>query len=342
MIQIERLRELSDILSVRRYPISFRDLLARVDYSEATLKRYIRRLRDNGAPVRYDTDAHGYILDKADDAPRQLPGYWFNISELHALLAINELIHQLGPGLLKTELVPIRKRIETLLAARGGSVREITRRIQFVGFGARTCCPMTFRTVATALIKQTRLTLCYHSRTKDKKLDRTVSPHRLFYYRGNWYLAAFCHYRDALRTLALERMSHVARIDTACCNVDEQQLTDHFFSSFGIFAGRPTAEAVLQFSREASRWVAEEKWHPDQKGHFLPDGRYELHLPYGDERELVMEILRYGPDVRVIAPDSLKQEVCHRLKKALSLYANTSLKKNEKKIIPGSRDDLTG
>ena len=325
MIQIERLQELSDILSARRYPITFRDLLARVDYSEATLKRYIRRLRDNGAPVLYDPDGRGYILDKTHDAACQLPGFWFNISELHALLAINEIIHQLGSGLLKTELVPIRKRIESLLASRGGSIREITRRIQFIGMGVRTCCPIAFRTVATALIDQTRLTLCYHSRTTDKKLDRTVSPQQLFYYRGNWYLAAFCHSRNALRTLALERMSRVTRIDTACCNVDEQQLTDHFFSSFGIFAGQPTAEAVLQFSRQAARWVAEETWHPEQKGHFLSDGRYELQLPYGDERELVMEILRYGPDVRVIAPESLKQEVRNRLKQALEQYEAGSI-----------------
>ena len=78
-MQIERLRELVDILSVRRYPIKFRDLLARVDYSEATLKRYIRRLRDHGAPLHYDADTRGYILEKTDDAALQLPGFWFKI-----------------------------------------------------------------------------------------------------------------------------------------------------------------------------------------------------------------------------------------------------------------------
>ncbi len=307
-------------MSVRRYPIPFRDLLARVDYSEATLKRYIKRLRDNGAPLFYDPGAQGYILDKAHDTVLQLPGFWLSISELHALLAINELIHQLDPGLLKSELVPIRRRIEKLLATRGRSTKELTRRIKFLGIGIRACCPMAFRTVATALIRQTRLTLCYHSRVENKKLDRTVSPQRLFYYRGNWYLAAFCHTRCALRTLALERMSNVSRIETACRRVDEKKLDDHFFSSFGIFAGHPVAEAVLRFSRKAARWVAEGKWHPDQQGGFLSDGTYELRLPYADQRELVMEILRYGPDVRVMAPKSLQQEVRSRLEQALGQY----------------------
>lgn len=327
-MQIERLRELIDILSVRRYPIKFRDLLSHVDYSEATLKRYIRRLRDSGAPILYDTGAQGYILDKTDDAAVQLPGFWFNLSELHSLLAINEIIHQLTPGLLKAELVPIRKRIENILSAHGGSTEELSRRIQFIGIGNRMCHPTAFSTVATALIQRTRLQLSYHSRVEDKKRHRTVSPQRLFYYRNNWYLASFCHSRCALRTLALERMSHVSQIETACLEIDEQTLNDHFFSSFGIFAGRPTAEAVLLFSHEAARWVAEEKWHPDQEGIFRSDGSYELHLPFADQRELVMEILRYGPDVRVMAPESLKQEVCKRLKKALDQYEN---KTDEKK-----------
>lgn len=319
-MQIERLCELVDILSARRYPIKFKDLLSRVDYSEATLKRYIRRLRDSGAPLRYDAGGQGYILDKTDDAALQLPGFWFNLSELHSLLAINELIHQLSPGLLKAELVPIRRRIESLLAVRGGSTEELTRRVHFIGIGMRMCRSTAFNTVATALIRRTRLKLYYHSRAADKKRNRTVSPQRLFYYRNNWYLAAFCHSRCALRTLALDRMRHVNQIETACLEIDAQKLDAHFFSSFGIYAGPPTAKAVLLFSREAARWVAEEKWHPDQKGKFLSDGSYELHLPFAEQRELVMEILRYGPDVRVLAPGSLQQEVRNRLAQALEQY----------------------
>lgn len=319
-MQIERLRELIDILSARRYPIKFKDLLSRMDYSEATLKRYIRRLRDSGAPLLYDTEAQGYILDKTEDAALQLPGFWFNLSELHSLLAINEIIHQMTPGLLKAELVPIRRRIESLLAARGGSTEELSRRIQFVGIGMRMCRSTAFSIVATALLQRTRLHLSYHSRVENRKRNRTVSPQRLFYYRSNWYLAVFCHTRGGLRTLALERMRHIRPMETACLEIDAQKLNDHFFSSFGIFAGRPAARAVLLFSREAARWVAEEKWHPDQKGKFLSDGSYELHLPFADQRELVMEILRYGPDVRVMAPASLQLEVRNRLAQALEQY----------------------
>ncbi len=149
---------------------------------------------------------------------------------------------------------------------------------------------------------------------------RHVSPQRLIYYRGNWYLAAYCHTRRSLRTLALERMSEIVPQEAACREIDEEKLRDHFTASFGIFAGRPEQEAVLVFSRESARWVAEEQWHPNQQGRWLDDGSFELRLPYADQRELVMEVLRYGSDVQVAAPVELQQAVRERLELALRQY----------------------
>jgi len=49
--------------------------------------------------------------------------------------------------------------------------------------------------------------------------------------------------------------------------------------------------------------------------------RYELTVPYADERELVGEILRHGPDVEVVGPDSLVEVVRERLERAAGRYA---------------------
>jgi predicted DNA-binding transcriptional regulator YafY len=46
-----------------------------------------------------------------------------------------------------------------------------------------------------------------------------------------------------------------------------------------------------------------------------------LSVPYRDSRELVMEILRHGPHVKVIAPESLRKEVAKQLSAALGQYA---------------------
>jgi predicted DNA-binding transcriptional regulator YafY len=66
--------------------------------------------------------------------------------------------------------------------------------------------------------------------------------------------------------------------------------------------------------------VADEVWHPEQEGRQLPDGSYELRIPYRDSRELVMDILRHGAHVEVLEPESLREEVKKELAKTLDRY----------------------
>ena len=77
---------------------------------------------------------------------------------------------------------------------------------------------------------------------------------------------------------------------------------------------------MLRFSAEAARWVAREKWHSRQEGDFNEDGSYTLTIPYADETELVMDIMRHGADVEVLAPDTLRQAVHRRLSDAAAQY----------------------
>ena len=77
---------------------------------------------------------------------------------------------------------------------------------------------------------------------------------------------------------------------------------------------------MLLFSSERARWVAEERWHRDQQARFREDGSFELRIPYDDPRELAMDILKYGPDVEVLRPASLRREIRTRLTAALARY----------------------
>ena len=100
----------------------------------------------------------------------------------------------------------------------------------------------------------------------------------------------------------------------------EKQLDAHYTNSYGIFAGKPKHTAVLRFTPERARWVADEHWHPQQQSNILADGSYELRIPYSDSRELVMDILKHGADVEVIEPEELRREVMEHLRQAAEKY----------------------
>jgi len=149
-----------------------------------------------------------------------------------------------------------------------------------------------------------------------------LSPQRLVHYRDNWYLDAFCHWRGALRSFALDTLRRVKPLAQKAKEVSERALDAHYASAYGIFSGRPKAKAVLRFTPERARWVRHECWHPEQRLEELPDGGIRLTIPYADERELVMDILRHGRHVAVEAPASLRQRVAEEVAALMATYRN--------------------
>jgi predicted DNA-binding transcriptional regulator YafY len=123
-----------------------------------------------------------------------------------------------------------------------------------------------------------------------------------------------------LRTFALDAIRDLKQLDAPAQEVDKDELDCHFANSYGIFSGQARYLAVVRFTAHAARWVASEAWHPKQHSRWLDDGRYELTLPYANPSELLMDLLKYGPDVEVVSPPELRQAMVERLRGALKNY----------------------
>lgn len=84
-----------------------------------------------------------------------------------------------------------------------------------------------------------------------------------------------------------------------------------------------------------ARWVAEEHGHPNQISHWR-DGAYGLQAPYSEPTELVMEILRFGPKVKVLAPEALRRVVAERPRVALGQYESPAPAGSQAREPPGT------
>ena len=321
MNSFHRIYQLHRILASHRLPVSRKVLEERLECSRATILRTIETLRYTfNAPLEYDRERNGYYYDNQDGSAFELPGVWFDADELYALLTAQQLLEQIQPGLLGAQLKPIKGRLEKILAAQNLGNREIANRIRILSMMGRNKTIRYFQQVASALLQRQQLDMIYYTRSNGGQTSRTVSPQRLTHYRDNWYLDAWCHKREALRSFALECIKKAAPIELAARDIAEAELDEHFASSYGIFAGKANHIAVLHFTAERARWVADEQWHPQQQGTFLPDGRYELRIPYANETELVMDILKHGAAVEVIAPESLRQSIVKKLHEMQKIY----------------------
>ncbi len=325
MSKVERLYHLHNILSQRRTPISRHDLMDRLGCSQATLYRLVAELRDFlGAPLEQDPETRGFYYDRSYDQPFELPGIWISPDELQALLTARQVLGNVQPGLLEGELARLQGRITNLLRQKGVEQEEGDSRIHIQAVAGRPVPDHLFQDVLGALIQRQRLHISYHGRGRDAVSEREVSPQRLTQYRNSWYLDAWCHGAEGLRSFALERIREQQVLDKPAKDVKPQELSSHFDQSYGIFSGPARHTAELRFSPEMSRWVAEERWHPDQRGSLDESGAWHLEVPFSEARELVMDILRYGPEVQVLAPDFLRQAVADSARKTAALYSEAN------------------
>jgi len=321
MDRLQRIYKLHQAISAHHLPVPHSVLQEKLECSRATVNRIIEEMRLYfNAPIEYDRSRNGYHYALNDGETFELPGLWFSASELYALLTAQQLLAHVQPGLLDTQLKPVKGRIEKILSASQLGSEEISKRVRILRMTGRNVILECFQTVAGALLQRNRLNINYHGRGNDETSSREISPHRLIHYRDNWYLDAYCHTRNALRSFAVERITTAKALPQRCSNISEKQLDAHYASSYGIFAGKAKHIAVLRFTPERARWVAEEHWHPQQQSRMLEDGSYELRVPYSDSRELVMDILKHSGEVEVISPDALRDAVAECLKSALVHY----------------------
>jgi predicted DNA-binding transcriptional regulator YafY len=303
-----------------RHLVTTAEFLETLEVSRATLKRDLEYLRSRlSTPIVWDADSGGYRLGTGKPES-ELPGLWFGAAEAHALLAMHQLLEQIGAGMLESHVAPMAQRLERILGSRGHAVAQVRRRIRLLQMARRPLDSAQFAVLAQALLERRRLSVLHFNRASGEQLEREVSPQRLVYYRDNWYLDAWCHRRNALRSFAVDAVAGACLLDSPAEEVGEDYLDRELASGYGIFSGAAVHWATLRFTAARARWVASEQWHPAQRAHFDEGGNYLLELPYSDERELLMDVLKHGAEVEVLAPVSLRERLAQQLRRTLARY----------------------
>ncbi|SRR6056297_2114989 len=322
MSRREKIYHLHDILRQRRTPVSRQALMEELGCSQATLYRLVAELRDVlGAPLEQDPETRHFFYDRTLAGNFELPGLWISPEELQALLTARQILSNVQPGLLQDELDMLQQRMSQLIDQEGIDFSAHPERIHIRHDAGRPVPGRLFEDLLRALFQRSRLKIRYHGRRRDAVSERTVSPQRLTAYRDRWYLDAWCHDAEGLRSFAVERVQMLEPLGDPAEELESSALRDHFDGAYGIFSGPAEHRARLRFNAEAARWAADEQWHAEQQAERAADGTLELSFPFGSSRELVMDVLRYGADVEVLAPAFLRDQVADAARRMRAIYA---------------------
>jgi hypothetical protein len=188
---------------------------------------------------------------------------------------MEHLIERLEPSLLGPHLEPLKVRLRALAVGRRPfgrtgappHPRDPVRRAQ-----ARAAAFLAHRLGRAGAASGLKIT--YYNRTRNEETAREVSPQRLVYYRANWYLDAWCHLRNDIRSFGLDATREAemvagkvrGRVRLGARRRARERLRD--------FLGQEKVQwATLRFIPHRARYVALEQWHSKQRRP-LGEGRH--------------------------------------------------------------------
>ena len=323
MDRTERFYKIDNLLHVNAV-VPITRFLRELEVSRATFKRDIEYMRDRlNAPIEWDRGDGGYRYTSGVTGQQQsLPGLWFNASEAYALLMMQALLSEMQPGLLGPHIAPLKARLRAVIESGKHPAGDVESRVKLLSVAARPVTDQNFEVVAAALLGRQRLQILYYSRVRNESSIREVSPQLLIHHRGNWYLGAWCHQQEAMRSFSMDAIEQASVLSKSSKAMPKKALDGFVGQGYGIFSGSEVQWATLRFTEERARWVSRELWHPLQRLTAQENGRLVMELPFTDLRELSMDILRQGRHVEVLGPPELRAQVAQELREPLGQYSN--------------------
>lgn len=291
------------------------------EVSPKTIQRDIDYLRNQlDAPIAYDPLKHGYCYTEPNFS---LPAISISESDLFSVCVAQTVLSQFRNTPLFTKLSSVFEKIRDSLPDKTAVHPSwMNERILVFPEPATRVAAGIWDTLAKAIRDNRRVSIT-HSPPGSKGTDgsqRTVDPYYLASYKGEWYLSSYCHYRKAIRTFGVSRITKAALLDESFrmpAGMTKQRM---FGDQFGIIWKDKFYKVRIRFSPEVAPYIKERQWHPMQKVKTLRAGGLILEFTTNHLNEVKDWVLSWGPNATVLAPPALADKIFQDLKQTAANY----------------------
>lgn len=314
--------------SKNRYP-SMEDIIGEIEtklgtsFSVSAVQKDIKAMKEDEllgykAPIAYSRSYHGYYYKDEGYSITQIP---LNASDISSIEFVAMQMQQFQDvEMFKDFGATVSKifdavNISTLLDE--DEVKEI---VQFekVPFYKGS----EFISRLLPLIRDRKvIQFDYQKFNEEAPTKRTLHPYLLKEYRNRWYLIGMQEPQKRISTFALDRISKII--------VTKQNFEWHadfssqtyFQHAYGIttFEGKPQS-VRLKFTKASSGYIKTQPLHSTQKILKENSKSLEIELNVGITIELIMDILSYGSNVKVLSPKFLVTTIREKLLENIRLY----------------------
>ena len=304
---LARMLQIHQALQTGGYPNSTA-LASQLEVSTKSIHRDLGFMRDRlGLPIGYNRERFGFFYTEPVKA---FPALQITEGELFALVVAERALQQYrGTSFEKPLLSALRKMEQVLPDTISLSLTDIEQTISFRTSTEPILDLDIFDTLAKATTARRQLELTYRKPGQQRPEQRIVDPYHLANINGEWFLFAFDHLRNDLRTFAPARIKAIRPTGKTFERRRKFSLHERLRGSFGVQSGHGQFDVVLRFHRRVADYIREKKWHESQQLREIKGGGVELRLRLSSLAEVGRWVLSWGGDAIVVRPAELAQAV---------------------------------
>lgn len=332
----ERILNLISLLLKSRRPVAWQRIRDEVDgytgqadREESVERRFDRdkaTIRAFGIAIQYTADDgagnEGYFIEPGGYF---LPQVEFTPEEVTILAMTGRLVP--ASGALGSALQSALSKLEFDSPIPGDIRSTVEERYLFyqasAGEGTEEAAKLEALTAA-ALDNKT-VTFSYRSPATDATTQRTVAPYGLAFWSGHWYLAGWCHDREAVRTFRLDRMGAQIKQTEPGDGADFEPPTDFDIEEY---VGRPAWELsgaqpmrVTIRLDSAIAWMVREQSQKTDKWKAHRDGSATLERTVTNPDALMRWVMGFGRRAEILGPPAMRRRFIETMRRVRSLYA---------------------
>ncbi len=318
---LERMLRIHQALVKGDYPNATR-LASELEVIPKTIHRDIDFMRDRlDLPIAYDGSRFGYHYTEEVSA---FPSFQITEGELFALLVAEKALQQYRGTTFERPLVSAFKKIaESLPDAVSFNFADWEQTISFRLTAEPIIDLKIFDALAKATARGRQLRLTYRKPGRRDTETRVVDPYHLANINGEWFLFAFDHLRQDIRTFVPARVQKAEPTGERFIRPKKFSLDKRLRDSFGVHSAEGEFDVLIHFNEHAADYVREKRWHPSQQLREVPGG-VELRFKLSSLSEVERWVLSWGGNAQVVTPHELAESVHAAAEKILNSKPSSS------------------
>lgn len=154
---------------------------------------------------------------------------------------------------------------------------------------------------------------------ENKSTEREVHPIAIKESHQRWYLVALDKKDDLVKTFGLDRISNLIVTDIKFKPI-KYNVEKEFQYAFGVETYSPVEKILLEFANRQGNYIKTFPLHETQKIIKETKDTLLLEIYIHPTNDIIMELLKYGEEVKVISPIGLQKEMKKRISQMKNLY----------------------